>query len=184
MGRAWALVVLLLLGSMSPASAQRRGPPQPIDVKAKPGPTERYGEWTAQALADRTFMATTNNREGAVFGVVCSPRNCAAVVNPQIDCDVGDYYPVLVNTPAGSYSPKIQCEKLGDVLVYSFALDDDLTESMSIGGIIGFAFPMASGEFKVVRFSLTGAARATARISQLAQSEPKDASSQLRGDVY
>jgi hypothetical protein len=49
---------------------------------------------------------------------------------------------------------------------------------MSVGGMIGFAFPMKSGDFKVARFSLTGSARASARAQQFASGSTRDQKSQ------
>jgi hypothetical protein len=131
--------------------------------------TEQYGDWAVRQVASGTYMATTSNSAGSVFGTSCSQQSCIALLNPRISCQVGNSYPALVNSPGGSAPVILLCEDLGDLIVYSFDLDDRVAESMAVGGILGIAFPMQSGEFRVERFSLTGAARATGRASQLAQ---------------
>lgn len=160
--------LILALSALGAAPALGQTRPPPINIQVAPQ-TERYGDWSAQQLSDTAYMATTTNDAGSLFGTLCTATSCSAIINPKIECDPGGKYPALVNTPGGSFPTSLLCEAVGEVLLYSFDLTDNLTDAMSIGGVIGLAFPMESGEFKVSRFSLTGAARATARIQQLAQ---------------
>ena len=156
-----ALVAIVALVTASPAIAQRTET-EPL--------TETYGDWTVIAATEEVFMATTQNNAGAVFGTLCTAQECTALLNPELQCRVGESYPALVNSPGGAVAVYLLCEDFGEgTLVYSFAIDEGVAEAMAVGGVIGIAFPMESGEFRVERFSLTGAARATGRASQLAQ---------------
>jgi hypothetical protein len=133
-------------------------------------PNETYGDWTVSDLGDGDFMAVVANNAQSSFGTVCGrSTECAAIVDLDTACTAGDKFPALINAPAGAYSAELECIKAGKGFMFTLPIDNDLTEAMSVGGVLGFAVPMQSGQFKVVRFSLTGAARATARIHQLAQ---------------
>lgn len=156
-----ALVAIVALVTAAPALAQR----SQIET-----PSETYGDWTVVAVDEQVYMATTGNNSGAVFGTFCTPEACTALLNSELSCTAGDTYPALVNSPGGAVAVDMLCEDFGeDTLVFSFAIDEGVAEAMTVGGVIGIAFPMESGEFRVERFSLTGAARATGRASQLAQ---------------
>jgi len=139
--------------------------PPVIDVA--PAPDETIGDWTISPLGNGAAIASTSNSAGARFGTICDKAGCVAFFNPSIKCENGHSYPALVNAPAAAFSVTMQCEKVGDLLIYDIPMEGGITEAMSVGGVIGFALPMASGEFKVARFSLTGAARAAARAQQL-----------------
>jgi hypothetical protein len=166
-----AVVALAVLALSSGAEAQRKraaSPPPIITVAPSPAPTETYGDWIVRRLTATAFFASTANDGGAVLGSICNAGGCTAFLNPKISCEPDHDYPALVNAPGGSFSTQLHCEKIEDLLLYSFSVEGDMVDAMSIGGVLGVAFPMASGEFKVSRFSLTGAARATARAQQLA----------------
>lgn len=165
---ALAATAVVLTGS--PATGQQSTIPASSRLIQVAAGSESYGDWTVISVTDQVYMATTQNNAGSVFGTICSVEGCTALLNPKIQCVVGDSYPALVNSPGGAVSVELLCEDFGEgVLVYSFPIDDGVAEVMAVGGVLGMAFPMASGQFQVERFSLTGAARATARASQLAQ---------------
>ena len=162
-------------------AATKKVPPPPPITFDRPAPviptvtlppsSEGYGDWTVRGSGG-VYIAATTNSVNAVFGSICDKDGCTAFVNPLLDCEVGAKYPVLINSPAGSFTPSLLCEKVDDRRIYSLPIEGNVADSMSIGGVIGFAFPMESGEFKVQRFSLTGAARAAARAGQLANAKP------------
>lgn len=132
-------------------------------------PDEEYGDWKVITLDNGTTIASVGNNAGSTFGAICTGTGCTSFFNPSIGCDPGSKYPALVNAPSSAFSVTLLCEKVGDLMIYSFPMEDRVTDAMSIGGVIGFASPMKSGEFKVARFSLTGAARSTARALQISK---------------
>lgn len=174
-----AVIAALSLCLGAPVAA-KQSPQPPINISAASptiqtvaivppaAPQETYGDWKAFRLDTGAYMATVQNDAGSVLATLCTGSTCHVVVNPHISCDPGSKYPALVNAPSSAFAVTFLCEKLGDLLVYSVPLDTVMSDAMSIGGVLGVAMPMASGEFKAARFSLTGSARATARIQQLA----------------
>ncbi|RDE05426.1 hypothetical protein [Sphingomonas aracearum] len=57
---------------------------------------------------------------------------------------------------------------------------DSIISSLEIGGVLGFAIPLESGQFKVVMFSLTGGLKATGRALELSPAGRKDDGKGLR----
>jgi hypothetical protein len=150
-----------------------------LTVAAKPAspvptPTsEVYGDWSVTLFDGGISMATTSNNAGSVFGVFCTRTSaCTAFFNPKIPCEDGSKYPALFNAPSAAYPEVMQCEKVGDSFLLEVALEGAVADAMSVGGQLGIAFPMKSGQFEVSRFSLTGAARAAARAQQMINEAP------------
>lgn len=164
------ILVLAALTAISSVASQA-APPKinlapPVTLREW---SETYGDWTVQYLAGESTVANVTNSAGHVLGAICDKSGCEAFFNPQLNCTDGNSYPALVNAPSGSFYVDLKCLKAGERFLYSTPLDGDMSEAMSVGGVLGIAFPMASGKFEVSRFSLTGAARATARASQVAR---------------
>jgi len=62
---------------------------------------------------------------------------------------------------------------------YAFSKFDSIAEAVKNGsGLVGFAFPMKEGQFKVSRFSLNGANAAVSTMEKLAV---KSAAQKTRG---
>lgn len=135
-------------------------------------PSEQYGDWTVTQLTPGSYIALTVNNGDARFGTFCSPKMCTAFFDNGSTCENGAKYPVLLNSPSGAYPEIAVCEKIGNRHLLEMPLQGDVSNAMSVGGTLGIAFPMQSGQFQVSRFSMTGAARASARASQLAQARP------------
>lgn len=132
-------------------------------------PSETYGDWTVRLLGNSSTIASVSNNAGSAFGAICSQTGCTSFFNPKIECEDGHEYSALVNAPSAAFTVTLECEKLDDLYLYTLPLEGGVADAMSVGGVLGIAFPMQSGEFKVARFSLTGAARASARAQQVAQ---------------
>lgn len=131
--------------------------------------SETYGDWRVQYLTGDSTIASVTNSAGHMLGVICDQSGCQAFFNPLIECTDTNAYPALVNSPSGAFYVDLKCVKAGDRFLYGAPLQGDMSDAMSVGGVLGIAFPMASGQFKVARFSLTGAARASARAAQVAK---------------
>lgn len=158
-----AFALMLTLGP------QKRPPvvtPPPI---VRLSPDEQYGDWIVQDLGSNLYMASTGNSSGSRFGELCDAGGCIAFFNPQIVCEDGHAYPALINSPAGAVNLQLTCKKVDALYLLTLPDASDLTDPLSIGGQLGIAFPMQSGEFAVSRFSMTGGLRACARTEQLAK---------------
>ncbi len=132
-------------------------------------PNEYFGDWSVTTTQGGSSIASIKNNAGSVFGVICIEDTCTSFFNPTVPCDEETKYPALVNAPSAAFPVTMECVKAGELNLYTFPMDSGITDAMSIGGIIGIAYPMKSGEFKVERFSLTGSARAAARAGQIAK---------------
>lgn len=146
--------------------------------------TETYGEWTATYRPSTGLaMSFIQNSSKSLFGTVCSRGKCDAFLDPKISCDDGAEYPALINAPSAAFHVRVRCSEMKDGgTYYILSLDGGVADAMSVGGILGIAFPMQSGQFRVERFSLTGAARAAARASQLANVNANPGRRQVRDD--
>lgn len=169
----WLLVVAVGFtpAALSQAKGKRKPPPVfnspiPAPVLAPAEATEQYGDWRVMRLEPSSFMASTVNESGSAFGVICD-KSCTAFFNPSIDCKDGAKFPALINTPDGAYSVMLDCVRGKDLAVYTMTFTKGIYSSMETGGELGIAFPLASGQFKVTRFSLTGSMRAATRAYNL-----------------
>lgn len=108
--------------------------------------------------------AYTGNDSGSTFGFLCSTDSCSAYLDTKDRCDEGANIPMLINAESGSAYVLAKCThfpQAGSVRYISVIEDKQIATAISSGAAIGFAIPMLGGEFKVVRFSLDGALRAT-----------------------
>lgn len=173
--------ILLLLALLAPADAyaqKKKGPvvtAPPIRLEI-PQPTETYGSWTVSKWSEGAYAASIINESRSGFGVICA-SGCYAYFNPVIACADGHQYPALVNSSSGSFSVILTCIRTKDeqYAIMTMPFNRTIYDSMEIGGTIGIAFPMESGEFKVSRFSLTGALKATERAFSLSPAARTDA---------
>ena len=163
-------ICALALAFASPAKPNAKVIPAPPVIRTMPSAAEEeYGDWTVSVIKPGLVIASTSNNAGLTFGTLCTGSECVAFFNPLIACSDGDVFNALVNAPASAFAASIRCERLKDISLYTLPLEGEVADAMSVGGVLGIAFPMKSGEFKVARFSLTGAARSTARAQQLAR---------------
>jgi hypothetical protein len=153
----------------SAISAKQKDPGPPPIVLVQKFTPEQYGVWTVDFVSTGMYWAYTNNDAGSSFGMSCTGGECVPFFNPRITCEDKSEYPTLVNAPSGAYSAIATCIPLGKVNLLVLPDANATSEAMTIGGELGIAFPMKSGQFAVSRFSLTGALRATARAQQLSR---------------
>jgi hypothetical protein len=153
-------------------------PPPPVSVS----PTDKIGDWVITYISKDSAISSVKNDGGATLGSICTKTGCTPFFNPNIKCDDGGSYPILINSPSLSFNVLSVCAKLTDTYIYVIPDSDSLREAFAVGGVLGIAFPMQSGEFRVSRFSLTGAARSIAQALNFAQQKP--AESKGRADNY
>ena len=144
---------------------------------------QSYGDWSVGASDDGTIVtAETINESGASFGLVCltSDGDCMWSLDAQPDCEHGATYPIMANTDSGAYSLTMRCAKSGSVKLLVFTdfapLEEIVTNSQ---GRVGFAIPMKDGQFRVVRFSMSGAHKAAKQASDITASLHKSSTKDL-----
>lgn len=136
-------------------------------LAAQSGRRLTYGDWTVVLSDDETdLIAVTEQDDDKMLAYRCftSQKQCAHVIVPATSCEEGQTYPVLVNASSASLALDCVCSENENGMYEFVPTDWDgfhniLTNSR---GYVGFAIPLASGQFKVVRFSLDGAKRAMA----------------------
>jgi hypothetical protein len=107
-------------------------------------------------------MAMVVNAQRSVAGVVCNlgTQSCDAYVATATSCEEDALYPMMINSPLGAYPITGKCLTLGKHQVLVIVEYASAIQAYQSGGEIGFALPMASGAFKVFRFSTAGATAA------------------------
>lgn len=107
-------------------------------------------------------IASTTNDTGSVTGILCNTDKeaCVAYISLTITCEEGHFYPLMSNSSVGSFIFTSTCTIFRGAKY--FVLDDfeNAIQTFESGGEIGFAMPMASGHFRVIRFGTAGATAA------------------------
>jgi hypothetical protein len=141
------------------------------------------GDWAVEGSTGYT-EASTSNESGSMFGFLCGNGSCAFYLDTKTNCGVdGTKTPMLVNADAGSTFVMTTCVNLdtkGHQRQLATFQDVDILTSIASGTAIGFAIPMANGQFKIVRFSLSGAVAATNGAAAAMAQTPRPQPSQLR----
>lgn len=118
-----------------------------------------FRDWQVVVSDDkRDLIAATSVDSDKYLAYRCFGKTgkCVHVINLAAECNDGKSYPVLVNSSYSAVAMTCTCSKNGSryELVPEFDTIHPLLEKSN--GYIGFALPMLSGQFKVVRFSLDG----------------------------
>lgn len=132
-------------------------------LAAASNPIETFADWSVVRAAESAdLIAITHNKAGGYLAFRCftDTQKCVHVLSAKFECKVGAGYPVLVNTHATALSIQTSC--ISGAVSHELLADDQsqIHEALKQDGVIGFAFPMDSGLFKVVRYSLNGAREA------------------------
>jgi hypothetical protein len=120
-----------------------------------------YGGWlVTKDVAD--FQIAHTRTGNAETGVVCvvSVGNCSAFLGTDTPCTDGVKTPMLINSATGAYTVTATCTTLGKQKYNLFDEFGNVKAAYESGGVIGFAIPLKSGEFRVVRFDTRGATAA------------------------
>lgn len=120
------------------------------------------GDWrTGVTTNGKEFFAYTLNDSGQAFGEWCSVDSgyCTWMIGMSYGCDKNFAYPVLANSDAEAESLSMNCSGTiedTDLSRYAFT-DFKLVKSLlKDGHVVGFAIPMQSDQFRVIKFSLDG----------------------------
>lgn len=140
-----ALPTLLLLLSLSlPVLAEDR---------------VQHGSWSSQFL-EGMGEATTHENGTSTFGILCAQGSCRYYFANGVDCEPGGNYPFMITTDSGALTIEGVCEPVatanGDILVYWFNENDAMNRAFQQTPVVGFAFPLTSGKFRLSSFSMDG----------------------------
>ena len=123
---------------------------------------QSFGEW----VADRSSLyAGSVNDSGHVFAQFCfaTEGSCVWLVALSQACEQDSEYSVLANSDAGAVHLRVRCQGQLEGGRYRYVFTD-FSEIDNIvrrnSSLVGFAIPLQSGEFVVVRFKLRGAVAA------------------------
>lgn len=127
--------------------------------------TYNSGDWTWSTDDPETYWAISSNEANNVIGQFCylGQNSCVYFVNLNTDCEQGAKYPAMLNSEKGSASVMLTCShKTADQAHWVFIIHpfDDVDNFVRTSVNLGIAVPMASGQFKVSRFSLRGSVNA------------------------
>jgi hypothetical protein len=147
-------------------------------VRAQP---VSYGDWNVhKELADIQIANTLSGT--AVAGVICvvSAGKCSAYLGTDTPCSEGVQTPMLINSAVGASVATATCTTLGSQRYNVFAEFANVKDAFESGGLVGFAMPLRSGEFRVIRFNTRGA---TAAIRDAMTNPQPSRDSPTRSDV-
>ncbi len=118
-----------------------------------------HGDWSSQFF-EGMGEATTHENGMSTFGILCAEGYCRYYFANGIDCEPSGNYPLMVTTEGGALSVEAVCEPVttanGDILVYWFNESEAMNQAFQKTAVVGFAFPLSDGKFKVSKFSMTG----------------------------
>jgi hypothetical protein len=142
------------------------------------GADERW----STAIVAGVQIANTSNDTGSTAGVVCNVAkdSCLAYVRlPTVDCQDKDEYPMMLNSSVGAAPLTATCTTWGDSKYYVFDNFSITVQAFESGGEVGFAMPMAGGQFRVIRFKTIGATAAIKEARQPPAPKPSSRKSEL-----
>lgn len=135
----------------------------------------QFGDWQVSYTDDKNWiLAITINDSGNSFGKICqlSKGKCYWTFTASFPCKIGDTgFPLLANANEdGAASVDVVCSgKTGDDSYrYIFTNWKAIESLIQKSTRIGFAVPMQSDNFTVVRFSLDGMAKSIENIEKVA----------------
>ena len=139
----------------------------------------RNTEWAiSSGTDDDSMVAGTINQSGQILGQGCwfSTRTCYWMIVLDLSCTKGIRDEVFVSADTGSQTMEISCLEgtptVGNTLYrYAFTHFDAIDRVVRTNTAVGFARAVKNGEFRVVRFNLTGAA--TVVNAMLAEAEKR-----------
>lgn len=115
------------------------------------------GPWIVADMNDGSgSFAGTINDSGAIFGKYCyfNAQSCLWIMTADVGCESGSEYPVLLNSDGGAAQATVSCKPIDGKNRYFFNNYSDVDDAVARSSRIGFAFPMASGQFQVTRFDI------------------------------
>lgn len=127
-----------------------------------------HGDWSSQFM-DGMGEATTHENGMSVFGMLCGDGTCRYYFANSTECEQSATYPLMVTTNSGALSVDAVCEKVdsanGELMLYWFTETDMMNRAFNNTPVLGFAFPLTNGQFKISTFSMDGFTQAIERMT-------------------
>lgn len=119
-----------------------------------------FQDWTVSSTTNGMYAATTND-SGEVLGEFCyySSKTCQWEIGMHTACKNDLDGIVLANSESAATPLEVGCTgELQDSPLYSYVFKNwqNLESAIHDSSRVGFAVPLASDQFTVVRFSLVG----------------------------
>lgn len=135
---------------------------------------ERVGNWEVIVDGSDVQIAKVTNSSSAVAGVICfvSTNSCSAYISAGISCEADAKYPLMLNSPTGANFSNSTCVMIGNSPMLSIDDFSSAVAAFESGGEVGFAVPMQSGQFRVIRFDCAGATAAIRQARNIPQKSP------------
>lgn len=129
------------------------------------------GVWEGTRVDDDTLATGVFNDSGGLLAKTCSIKDqtCSWTLVIDTPCDEKSTSSVLMSARLGATAIQTTCigkGKDGKTFQYMLHNPDDLDRLFSSGGVLGIAFALEGGQFKVVRFNVDGAANAIKALTQ------------------
>lgn len=130
-------------------------------------------DWVLEVGPDYR-SAYTANQSGSVLGIYCPgdpDKSCYMTLISDVTCEDGAISPLLLNSDQGAFHITAKCSGVtgapnNRTSVNIFIESAQISSALNNGLEVGIALPMASGKFKVMRFSAKGASSAIERARQ------------------
>ena len=128
-----------------------------------------HGDWSSQFM-DGMGEATTHENGMSVFGMLCGDGTCRYYFANSTECEQSATYPLMLTTNSGALSVDAVCEKVdsanGELMLYWFTETDMMNRAFNNTPVLGFAFPLTNGQFKISTFSMDGFTQAIERMTR------------------
>lgn len=125
---------------------------------------QSFGDWRLLGQEGNVRSASTTNDSGAILMKMCriSENNCYwFIYSKDTTCKVGDVYPGLMNNSEGAAPLELACSRGQDILALNLGPFETMQTAVKQGGVLGIVVPVNDGAFRVLRFNMTGASRAS-----------------------
>lgn len=126
--------------------------------------SQSFAKWRNDNSITGLQIAKITNSTSSTTGVLCylKSETCSAYLVVDAICEEDVTVPLMVNSKIGALPISAKCTKFGESHYLVINEFDSIIQAFQGGGEIGFAMPMESGQFKVVRFNTIGATEAIA----------------------
>ena len=131
-----------------------------IFARALPAPAQVIGDWVVDVKSENVYSAVTVNESGHTFGEYCDldEGNCYWLIEMSSSCDEGTMSPVLGNANGEAVNLEVLCmgRLEGGSYAYAFTDFDEVDDLVRHSDQVGFAMPVGSDEFTLVKYNLRG----------------------------
>ena len=131
-----------------------------ITTLTAPAGAESFGAWSTSIATDGSLIAATSNAAGDVLGQYCVPsaNSCYWLLAIGSPCTASGSYTALSNSESGTAQLRLLCLPQSAAGQYRYVFEDFATidHIVKTDTRVGFALALQNGQFKAVRFDLTG----------------------------